>query len=68
MLLLLPLPSQFLRCWFTLCIMMEVEPRIAKQYKCCYCCTSQNGRGKVMDDGKKVSLHSFSAETPLNFG
>ena len=34
------LPCRFLsrRC-FTLCITMEVEPRIAKQYKCHHCCS-----------------------------
>ena len=39
----LPLPGRFLsrRC-FTLCITMEVEPRIAKQYKCHYCCVCKN--------------------------
>ena len=37
------LPGQFLsrRC-FTLCITVEVEPRIAKQYKCQYCCSCKN--------------------------
>ena len=34
------LPGRFLsrRC-FTLCITVEVEPRIAKQYKCHHCCS-----------------------------
>ena len=36
------LPGRFLsrRC-FTLCITVEVEIRIAKQYKCQYCCSLQ---------------------------
>ena len=42
----LSLPGQFLsrRC-FMLCITMEVEPRIAKQYKChrCYSCKNYHG-------------------------
>ena len=40
------------RC-FTLCITVEVEPRIAKQYKCQYCCSCKNYRGKGMEGGKK---------------
>ena len=33
------LPGRFLsRLCFTLCITVEVEPRIMKQYKCQYCC------------------------------
>ena len=54
------LPGQFLsrRC-LTLCITMEVEPRIAKQYKCqqykCrHCCSCKNYRGKGMEGGQKV--------------
>ena len=47
------------RC-FTLCITMEVEPRIAKQYKCHHCCSCKIYRGKGMEGGeKKVSLHRF---------
>ena len=50
----LPLTGWFLsRCCFTLCITVEVEPRIVKQYKCQYCCICKNYRGKVMEDGKK---------------
>ena len=54
------LPGWFLsrRC-FTLCITMEVEPRIAKQYKCRQCCSCKNYRGKGMEGGTKVSLHCF---------
>ena len=48
------LPGQFLsRQCFTLCITMEVEPRIAKQYKCHYCCSCKNYRGKGMEARKK---------------
>ena len=49
------LPGRFLsrRC-FTLCITMEVAPRIAKQYKCHHCCSCKNYRGKGMEGGKKV--------------
>ena len=48
------LPGRFLsrRC-FTLCITMEVEPRIAKQYKYQYCCSYKNYRGNGMESGKK---------------
>ena len=49
------LPGRFLsrRC-FTLCITMEVEPRIAKQYKCHHRCNCKNYRGKGMEGGKGV--------------
>ena len=48
------LPGRFLsRCCFTLCITVEAEPRIAKQYKCQYCCSCKNYRGKGMEVGKK---------------
>ena len=49
--------GQFLsrRC-FTLCITVKVESRIRKQYKCQYCCSCKNYRGKGMEGGKKVSL------------
>ena len=43
------------RC-FTVCIIVEVEPRITKQSKCHYCCRCKNYRGKGMEGGKKVSL------------
>ena len=54
------LPGRFLnrRC-FTLCLTVEVEPRIAKQYKCHHCCSCKNYRGKGMEGGKKVSLRRF---------
>ena len=70
------LPGRFLsrRC-FTLCITVEVEPRIAKQYKCQYCCSCKNYRGKGMEDGKKVSLRRFlddqkiaSSQKKMRFG
>ena len=34
------------RCCFTLCIRMEAEPIIAKQYKCHHCCSCKNYEGK----------------------
>ena len=48
------LPGWFLsrRC-FTQCITMEVEPRIAKQYKCHHCCSCKTYLGKGMEGGKK---------------
>jgi len=51
------LPGRFLsRLCFTLCITVEVEPRIAKQYKCHHCCSCKKYRGRGMEGGKKVSL------------
>ena len=48
------LPGWFLcRHCFTLCITMEVEPRIAKQYKCHHCCACKKYCGKGMEGGKK---------------
>ena len=58
------LPGRFLcrRC-FTLCITMEVEPRVAKQYKCHHCCICKNYRGKGMEGEKNpVSLRRFLAD------
>ena len=48
------LPGWFLsrRC-FMLCVTMEAEPRIAKQYKCHHCCSCKNYRGKGMAGGEK---------------
>ena len=43
----------FCRRWFTLCITIEVQPRIAKQYKCRHCCSCKNYRGKGME-GEKI--------------
>ena len=53
-------PDRFLsrRC-FTLCITMEAEPRIAKQYKGHYCCNCKNYRRKGMEGGGKLSLRRF---------
>ena len=57
------LPGRFLsRHCFTLCITMEAEPRIAKQYKCCSC---KNYRGKGMEGGGGVSLHRFSVDRKI---
>ena len=60
------LPGRFLsrRC-FILCITMEVEPRIAKQYKCHHCCSSKNYLGKEMEGAKKVSLRRFLADLKI---
>ena len=38
---------------------MEVEPRIAKQYKCQYCCSCKNYHEKGMEDVKKRVFASF---------
>ena len=46
------------RC-FMLCMTVEVEPRVAKQYKCQYCCSCKNYRVKGIEGGKKVSLRRF---------
>ena len=47
-----------------LCITMEVEPRIAKQY-CHHCCSCKNYWGKGMEGGKRVSLHRFLADKKI---
>ena len=52
------------RC-FMLCITMEVEPRIAKQYKSHHCCSCKNYRGKGMEGEKKVSLPRFLADQKI---
>ena len=55
----LPLLGQFLsRSCFALCVTMEVECRLAKLYKCHYCCICKNYRGTVVEDGKKCMHHS----------
>ena len=56
----LPFPGLFLsrRC-FTLCIIMEIETRIAKHYKCHYRCVCKDYRGKVMKGGKGDVFASF---------
>ena len=38
---------------------MEVEPRIAKQYKCHHCCSCKNYRGKGVEDGEKSVFALF---------
>ena len=48
-----------------LCITMEVEPRIAKQYKCHRLGSCKNYRGKGMEGGNKVSLHRFLADQKI---
>ena len=40
-------------------IAMEVEPRIAKQYKWQHCCSCKNYRGKGMEGGEKIILCVF---------
>ena len=54
------LPGRFWsrRC-FTLCITVDFEPRITKQYKCQDCCSCKKYCGKVMEGGKKVSASFF---------
>ena len=60
------LPGWFLsRHCFTLCITVEVEPRIVKQYKCHHCCSCKNYWGKGMEGGKKVSLCHFLADRKI---
>ena len=48
-----------------LCITVGVEIRIAKQYKCQYCCSCTNYRGKGMEGEQKVSLHCFGADQKI---
>ena len=55
------------RCCFTLCITMEIEPIIAKQYKCHHCCRCKNYWGKGMEGGKKVSALFFGWPEDRNF-
>ena len=59
-------PGQFLsRCCFMLCMAMEVESRIVKEYKCHHCCSWKNYQRKGMDDGNKVSLSHFLADQKI---
>ena len=59
------LPGRFLsRLCFTLCITMEVQPRIAKQYKCHHCCSCKNYRGKGWRVEKSV-FASFLADKKI---
>ena len=46
-------------------VTVEVEPRIEKQYKCQYCCSCKNDRGKGMEGGQKVSLRRFLADQKI---
>ena len=48
-----------------LCVTMEVELRIAKQYKCHHCCSCKNYWGKRMEGGKKVSLCHFLSDQKI---
>ena len=60
------LPDRFLcRHCFTLCITREVEPRIAKQYKCNHSCSCKNYQAEGMEGGKKVSLCLFLADQKI---
>ena len=43
-----------------LCITVEVEIRIVKQYKCQYCCSCKNYHGKGME-----SLRRFGADQKI---
>ena len=53
------------RC-FTLCITMEVEPRIAKQYKCHHCCNCKKSvPGKRGGGLKKKCLWRFLADQKM---
>ena len=42
---------------------MEIEPRIAKLYKCHHCCSCKNYQGKGKEG--KVSLHNFWADQKI---
>ena len=44
---------------------MEVEPRIAKQYKCHHRCSCKKYWGKGMEGGKRVLLHHFLADQKI---
>ena len=48
-----------------LCITVEVEIRIAKQYKCQYCCSCKNYHGKGIEGEQKVSLRRFGADQKI---
>ena len=60
------LPGRFLsRCCFMLCMAMEVESRIAKEYKCHHCCSCKNYQGKQMEGGEKSVFASFLADQKI---
>ena len=48
-----------------MCITIEAEPRIVKQYKCKHCCSCKNYQGKGMEGGKKVCLCHFLADQKI---
>ena len=48
-----------------LCITMEVERRIAKQYKCHHCCSCKNYQGKGMEGGKKCLCVIFLSDQKI---
>ena len=48
-----------------LCITLEVETRFAKQYKCQYCCSCKNYRGKGMEGENKVSVFWLSRRSQV---
>ena len=48
-----------------LCITVEVEITFVKQYKCQYCCSCKNYRGKGMAREQKVSLRCFGADQKI---
>ena len=48
-----------------LCITVEVEIRIAKQYKYQYCCSCKNYHGKGIEGEQKVSLRRFWADQKI---
>ena len=50
---------------FMLCITAEVEHKIAMLYKCQYCCSCKNYRGKGMVGGKNASLRRFLADQKI---
>ena len=59
------LPGRFpSRLCSTMYITMEVEPSMAKQYKCHHCCSCKNYRGKGRKVGK-VSLPRFLADQKI---
>ena len=60
------LPGRFVsRHCFTLRITVEVEPRIAKQYKCHHCCSCKNYWGKGDGGWKKSVFASVLADQKI---
>ena len=61
-------PGQFMsRHCIMLCITMEAETRIVKQYKCHHCCSCKNYWGNGMDGRKKVSVSFFGWQEDREF-